>query len=417
MYGATFDRYGSWQYAAPYGYVWYPTVAPDWRPYYYGYWAPYQPWGWTWIGFDFWAWPTHHFGRWGFVGSRWFWVPSRTWGPAWVSWAAAPGFVSWCPLGFDERPVFGFSLAFASRWAGWTVVPQTSFGFARVDRFAVAPHHIPASTEFVVQRTAPVAVPRAVVAGRVTIAAAGAGVAVPRSSTVGVWPHGDQRVQAGVGARHTRAISRAPASAPAVANGRSAATAPPGAHEFKQPLPDNFRSPGYAVTRQPASAAPSTTDAPIPGRANPVTPRTTAPASRAVPRGKSPSGVPAPRGYQTSSTPDAPTPHSGAYSVTPRSDAPPHAVPRGSPPASAAPAPRASPAPYQAPPAQFKQQGGPPARMPSMEAPRSAPAPRAIPRSSGSMPHAGASPSSGSPSGGAHSGGPASGGSGEGRRR
>ena len=38
-YGSTFDRYGSWQYAAPYGYVWYPTVAAGWRPYYNGYWS------------------------------------------------------------------------------------------------------------------------------------------------------------------------------------------------------------------------------------------------------------------------------------------------------------------------------------------------------------------------------------------
>ena len=39
-YGGTLDRYGSWQYTAPYGYVWYPTVAADWRPYYYGNWSP-----------------------------------------------------------------------------------------------------------------------------------------------------------------------------------------------------------------------------------------------------------------------------------------------------------------------------------------------------------------------------------------
>ena len=39
-YGGTLDRYGSWQYTAPYGYVWYPTVAAEWRPYYYGNWSP-----------------------------------------------------------------------------------------------------------------------------------------------------------------------------------------------------------------------------------------------------------------------------------------------------------------------------------------------------------------------------------------
>ena len=35
--------------------------------------------------------------------------PGRTWGPAWVSWASAPDYVSWCPLGFDGRPVFALS--------------------------------------------------------------------------------------------------------------------------------------------------------------------------------------------------------------------------------------------------------------------------------------------------------------------
>ena len=110
VYGQTFDQYGSWQYDAPYGYVWYPTVAADWRPYHYGYWSSVPRYGYTWIGVDVFAWPTHHYGRWGFARNRWFWIPGRAWGPAWVSWASAPGYVSWCPLGFDSRPVFGFSV-------------------------------------------------------------------------------------------------------------------------------------------------------------------------------------------------------------------------------------------------------------------------------------------------------------------
>ncbi len=68
VYGGTFDRYGSWQEAPEpgIGYVWYPRVAVDWRPYYYGSWWSYPSWGWTWVGYDPWAWPTHHYGRWGF---------------------------------------------------------------------------------------------------------------------------------------------------------------------------------------------------------------------------------------------------------------------------------------------------------------------------------------------------------------
>ena len=99
-YGSTFDRYGSWQYAAPYGYVWYPTVAPNWRPYYYGRWSSVPAYGWTWIGIDPWSYPTHHYGRWGYARNAWFWMPGRTRGAAWVSWGAAPSYVSWCPLGF-----------------------------------------------------------------------------------------------------------------------------------------------------------------------------------------------------------------------------------------------------------------------------------------------------------------------------
>jgi hypothetical protein len=108
VYGGAFDQYGAWQYDAPYGYVWYPTVAADWRPYYYGYWSSVPTYGPTWIGVDAWSWPTHHYGRWGYARNRWFWIPGRTWGAAWVSWASAPGYVSWCPLGFDGRPVFAF---------------------------------------------------------------------------------------------------------------------------------------------------------------------------------------------------------------------------------------------------------------------------------------------------------------------
>jgi hypothetical protein len=65
VYGGAFDQYGAWQYDAPYGYVWYPTVAADWRPYYYGYWSSVPTYGPTWIGVDAWSWPTHHYGRWG----------------------------------------------------------------------------------------------------------------------------------------------------------------------------------------------------------------------------------------------------------------------------------------------------------------------------------------------------------------
>jgi len=132
-YTASFDTYGSWRYEASYGYVWYPTVAVGWRPYYNGRWSAVGPYGWTWIGADPWAWPTHHYGRWGISAGVWFWIPGATWGPAWVSWAYSPGYVSWCPLGWNNRPAVHFySVATYGHgynpWHAWTVVPSRHFG-------------------------------------------------------------------------------------------------------------------------------------------------------------------------------------------------------------------------------------------------------------------------------------------------
>jgi hypothetical protein len=90
VYGGLLGRNGDWRYLAPYGYVWYPRVAPTWRPYYYGRWAPYPIYGWTWIGATLWSWPTHHYGRWGFAGG-WYWIPDRRWGPGWSAGRRRPG--------------------------------------------------------------------------------------------------------------------------------------------------------------------------------------------------------------------------------------------------------------------------------------------------------------------------------------
>ena len=36
--------------------------------------------------------------------------------------APPPDYVSWCPLGFDNRAVFGLSVGYGHGWAGWTVL-------------------------------------------------------------------------------------------------------------------------------------------------------------------------------------------------------------------------------------------------------------------------------------------------------
>jgi len=179
-YGSTFDRYGSWQYAAPYGYVWYPTVAAGWRPYYNGRWSAVPRYGWTWLGIDAWSYPTHHYGRWGYARNAWFWIPGRTWGAAWVSWGAAPDYVSWCPLGYDNRPVFALSVNSYDSWRrggggwfGWTVMSRSHFGGRGyyANRYAVEPRSLPSETPFIFSSRPPVNLPhqrsrQAQVAGR-----------------------------------------------------------------------------------------------------------------------------------------------------------------------------------------------------------------------------------------------------------
>jgi len=80
-YASAFDQYGAWQYNSSYGYVWYPSVAAGWRPYYHGRWVAVRPYGWTWVGVGRWAYPTHHYGRWGFSAGSWFWIPGHSWAP------------------------------------------------------------------------------------------------------------------------------------------------------------------------------------------------------------------------------------------------------------------------------------------------------------------------------------------------
>jgi hypothetical protein len=162
QYGPTFDQNGAWAYDASYGNVWYPRVAADWRPYYYGSWSAVPSYGWTWVGLDPWAWPTHHYGRWGYARNRWFWMPGRVWAPAWVSWAYADDYVSWCPLGFDGRPVFALSIGFGRPWFGWTVLSRGYFGshgyFA--NRYAVDPRRFDGRARFVQASRLPLSVGR-----------------------------------------------------------------------------------------------------------------------------------------------------------------------------------------------------------------------------------------------------------------
>jgi hypothetical protein len=218
-YSPALDQYGRWDYLAPYGYVWYPSVAVGWRPYYHGHWRHTKH-GWTWFGIDRWAWPTHHFGRWGFSVNSWFWIPGKVWGPAWVSWGFSSHFVSWCPLGWDGRPVVPFwgkpGPGHHDPWRAWNVVPRGRFGDRRpVQSLAVDGRTIrDASRTFVVQSAPPptrgYAVPRGEAIGNVSPAVRSANAWANSRGSGSVRRPGDTTVSTFTSTPTTRITSTAP---------------------------------------------------------------------------------------------------------------------------------------------------------------------------------------------------------------
>jgi hypothetical protein len=113
--------YGSWQNLPQYGNVWYPNVAPGWRPYTYGYWGS-SPAGWAWFSSEPWGF-TFNYGRWAYAPIGWVWVPGTVWGPAWVNWYWGNGYVGWAPLGYYS----------AVPWAQFVFVRDYDFGCRNVN--------------------------------------------------------------------------------------------------------------------------------------------------------------------------------------------------------------------------------------------------------------------------------------------
>jgi hypothetical protein len=385
-YSSTFDRHGAWDYEPSYGYVWYPAVAVGWRPYHHGHWAPYRHYGWTWIGYDPWGWPTHHYGRWGYSRNRWFWIPGFHWGPAWVTWASAPGYVGWCPLGFNNQPVFALSFVSGNPWAGWIVVQKPYFGYSyAVHKYALPPASIPAKTPFIQHAqapTPPVAAPRPraiprpgsatanqqaitrdpALGSRPAVTTRDATAAPPRSAAAGTRyapdtrsslagqrpVAGDREPQAAAGQRAPAASAR-PQPAAGAARGPSSQTSAPATRWY----------PPVTMTRPPIrSEAPSRVD-PTPPPAAQASPRSGS-YSPAAPRGPSA----APRGAPEYSPPPTSRP------------APPPPRARPSSPPAAAPPSRAAPA-SAPPPRSAAPRGAPPAAAPAQPAPSGDSAPSA----------------------------------------
>ena len=394
-YSGVFDRYGTWRQDPDYGYVWYPTVVADWRPYSVGYWELYPSWDSFWISGDPWGWPTHHYGRWGFsLSLGWYWIPGRTWGASWVYWAVAPGYVSWCPLGYANRPVFGLwgvrghlDNRPVDPWRGWTVVPRQHFGRAvLVTHVAVRGSRIDPALRgtFVAQRAAPVrhtAVPQR---------GGGQVAPSPRSSSM---PSASLPPR-GAGMSATSRFSRTPGAPPSQPVTRRAVPGTPGYATGGRSMPAPARSGGILAPGRQAPV-PSPTAVPrgqsrvLPGSPGPAgfggsirSPAPRASTGIAAPRAgeRHPAGLP-PTGPSGPSVPSWGTPSRGASSGS--------AVPRGfsspqAPSAPRAPAPnsgyRAAP-PFQRPTPSGRNGAAPGAsRSSPSDSYRSAPAaPRSVP--------------------------------------
>jgi FecR protein len=295
-YAPVLDEYGDWNYMQPYGYVWYPRVAVGWRPYYYGRWISYPRYGWTWVGLDVFGWPTHHYGRWGFSAGRWFWIPGSRWSPAWVSWAYAPGYVSWCPLGFDNRAVFQINVAIGNRyhyspWNAWTVVGAPYFGRGFVQQRVVYVDRLDVRRRpvFVSRPAAPAVRDVAVARSAVPIRAAGV------RSVPGVDARGSYFSRGGDGGEHVVAPgSRAALPPPSRGRASAVTTVPLRGGRIVESSPPASSAPGAQPSESrgvaPPRAVPRTS-----GAESPRAPERPAPAgSRAAPRGSA-EGAPAPR--------------------------------------------------------------------------------------------------------------------------
>ncbi len=230
-YGGVLDRYGSWNYERPYGYVWYPRVDTNWRPYHDGRWSFSASFGWIWVGGTRWSWPTHHYGRWGHVNNRWFWIPNRHWGPAWVSWVSTPGYIGWCPLGFDNRPIISithFTVIDPHIRRSWTFIP--SHHFVRnvyVRNHIVVPTFRTPQQRFTVLRAPAAPATVRVAAARRPLGAPTASLAVtPRSAGASGRTPSISSAPAGSRAATSRSAAGAPLSRPAVEPSRSPARAP-----------------------------------------------------------------------------------------------------------------------------------------------------------------------------------------------
>lgn len=126
------NAYGQWFELEPYGRVWQPTAAYDWRPFAIGGWL-WTDRGWYWDSPEPFGWVVYHYGSWTFEGaSGWVWVPGYDWSPARVRWYVSESVIGWAPLiprAGQSRP--------PNPELVWLMVPSRYFTATDVARYRV----------------------------------------------------------------------------------------------------------------------------------------------------------------------------------------------------------------------------------------------------------------------------------------
>ena len=122
--------YGHWVTVGSYGRCWYPAGVPaGWQPYTVGHWG-YGDYGYTWVSADPWGDVTYRYGTWTYAAPYgWVWVPGYTWAPAWVTWSYSPDYIGWAPIppsfSFAVGGYFGSPVVVSRNW--YCFVPKRQF--------------------------------------------------------------------------------------------------------------------------------------------------------------------------------------------------------------------------------------------------------------------------------------------------
>ncbi len=155
-YGASsLYGHGQWIYVGARR-AWRPYVGAGWLPYQQGRWR-YTPTGLFWVSYEPWGWVPYHYGSWDFAaGYGWVWYPGRYFRPAHVYWYWGQHYAGWIPSGYYNRHYghyygrgFGFGIGIYGYLGGgfgpyryWTFSPLGRLGHYRQHRYVFSGYEL-----------------------------------------------------------------------------------------------------------------------------------------------------------------------------------------------------------------------------------------------------------------------------------